>query len=165
LAISGASAVFRGIRPAPLPTATTRDRGRLSLIATIRREVPGVPRSSALDVAPKTRSSWNTRAFSRPGDSRASSARPAAARTAAADHYLARVGPTHRRAHDVQCDDGKELESSIDFRNGRRCAIRGAINETYGFFTRGPVIGGESVSLRASAVINQTAVLFTMPVA
>jgi len=55
-----------------------------------------VPRSSALDVAPKTRSSWNTRAFSRPGDSRASSARPAAARTAAADHYLARVGPTHR---------------------------------------------------------------------
>ena len=92
---SGASAVFRGFRPASLPTATTRDRGRLSLIATIRQEVLGVPRSSALDVAPKTRSSWNTRAFSRPGDSRSSSARPAAARTAAADHYLARVGPTH----------------------------------------------------------------------
>jgi hypothetical protein len=26
--------------------------------------------------------------------------------------------------------------------------------ETYGFFTRGSVIGGESISLRASAVIN-----------
>jgi hypothetical protein len=38
-AISGASAVFRGFRPASLPTATTRDRGRLSLIATIRQEV------------------------------------------------------------------------------------------------------------------------------
>jgi hypothetical protein len=93
-AISATSALFRGFRPASLPTATTRDRGRLALIATIRQEVLGVPRSSALDVAPKTRSSWNTRAFSRPGDSRVSLARPAAARTAAADHYLARFGPT-----------------------------------------------------------------------
>lgn len=41
-AISGASAVFRGFGPASLPTATTRDRGRLSLIATIRQEVLGV---------------------------------------------------------------------------------------------------------------------------
>jgi hypothetical protein len=40
--MSGASAVFRGFRPAPLPTATTRDRGRLSLIAAIRQEVLGV---------------------------------------------------------------------------------------------------------------------------
>ena len=55
--ISGASAVFRGSRPASLPTATTRDRGRLSLIATIRQEVRGVRRSSALGEAPKTRSS------------------------------------------------------------------------------------------------------------
>ncbi len=41
-AISGASAVFRGFRPASLPTATTRDRGRLRLIAAIRQEVLGV---------------------------------------------------------------------------------------------------------------------------
>src|SRR5262249_31718063 len=41
-AISSASAVFQGFRPASLPTATTRDRGRLSLIATIRQEVLGV---------------------------------------------------------------------------------------------------------------------------
>jgi hypothetical protein len=41
-AISGASAVFRGFRPASLPTATTRDRGHLSLIAAIRQEVLGV---------------------------------------------------------------------------------------------------------------------------
>jgi hypothetical protein len=41
-ALSGASAVFRGSRPASLPTATTRHRGRLSLIATIRQEVLGV---------------------------------------------------------------------------------------------------------------------------
>ncbi len=31
-------------------------------------------------------------------------------------------------------------------------------------FTRGSVIGGESISLRAFAVINQRAVLFTAPV-
>jgi len=30
----------------------------------------------------------------------------------------------HRRAHDVPCDDGKELESSIYYRNGRRCSRR-----------------------------------------
>ena len=41
-AISGASAVFRGFRPASLPTATTRDRRRLSLLATIGQEVLGV---------------------------------------------------------------------------------------------------------------------------
>ena len=41
-AISGASAVFRGFRPASLPTATTRDRGRLGLIATKGQEVLGV---------------------------------------------------------------------------------------------------------------------------
>jgi hypothetical protein len=34
--------VFRGFRPASLPTATTRTRGRLSLIAAIREEVLGV---------------------------------------------------------------------------------------------------------------------------
>jgi hypothetical protein len=34
--------MFRGFRPASLPTATTRDRGRLSLIAAIRQEVLGV---------------------------------------------------------------------------------------------------------------------------
>jgi hypothetical protein len=38
-AISGASAVSRGFRPAWLLTATTRDRGRLRFIATIRQEV------------------------------------------------------------------------------------------------------------------------------
>jgi hypothetical protein len=32
------------------------------------------------------------------------------------------------------------------------------------FFTSGSVIGGESISLRAFAVINQTAVSFTAPV-
>src|SRR4051794_38813705 len=36
--LSGASAVFQVFRPAALPTATTRDRGRLSLLATIRQE-------------------------------------------------------------------------------------------------------------------------------
>jgi hypothetical protein len=41
-AISGASAVFRGFRPAALPTATTRDRSRLGLIAAILQEVLGV---------------------------------------------------------------------------------------------------------------------------
>jgi hypothetical protein len=41
-ALSGASAVFQGFRPVSLPTAMTRDRGRLSLIATIRQEVLGV---------------------------------------------------------------------------------------------------------------------------
>src|SRR5262245_56018849 len=39
---SGASAASRGFRPTSLPIATTRDRGRLSLIATIRQEVLGV---------------------------------------------------------------------------------------------------------------------------
>ena len=29
------------------------------------------------------------------------------------------------------CADGKELELSIDFRNGRRCSSGGAINRTY----------------------------------
>jgi len=43
----------------------------------------------------------------------------------------------HRRAHDVRCDDGKELESSIDFRNGQRCSISGAVNQTYVFFSSG----------------------------
>src|SRR5262249_57806276 len=38
-ATSGDSAAFRDFRPASLPTATTRDRGRLSLIATMRQEV------------------------------------------------------------------------------------------------------------------------------
>src|SRR5262249_56509239 len=50
-AISGASAAFRGFRPASLPTATTRDRSRLSLIATIRQEVLGV--SGDPDVGPQ----------------------------------------------------------------------------------------------------------------
>ena len=36
--------MFRGFRPASLPTATTRHRGRLSLIATIRQEGLGVSR-------------------------------------------------------------------------------------------------------------------------
>jgi hypothetical protein len=36
---------------------------------------------------------------------------------------------------------------------------------TYGFFTRGPVIGGEPISLHASAVINQMRLLFTAPAA
>jgi hypothetical protein len=39
VAISGASAVFRGSRTASFPTATTRDRGRLSLIETVRQQV------------------------------------------------------------------------------------------------------------------------------
>jgi hypothetical protein len=38
-AISGASAVFRGSRPASFPTETTRDPGRLSLIETVRQQV------------------------------------------------------------------------------------------------------------------------------
>jgi hypothetical protein len=41
-AISWASALFRGFRPASLPTATTRDRGRPSIIPTIRQEVLAV---------------------------------------------------------------------------------------------------------------------------
>jgi hypothetical protein len=40
--VSGASAVLRDFRPAALPAATTRRRGRLSLIATIGQEVLGV---------------------------------------------------------------------------------------------------------------------------
>jgi hypothetical protein len=31
--------MFRGVRAAALPTATTRDRGRLGLIAAIRQKV------------------------------------------------------------------------------------------------------------------------------
>jgi hypothetical protein len=37
----------------------------------------------------------------------------------------------------------------------------GAVNQTCCFIARGAVIGGESISLRASAVINQRAVFFT----
>ena len=40
----------------------------------------------------------------------------------------------------------------------------GALTQTHEFFICGSFIGGESISSRASAVINQTAVLFTMPV-
>jgi hypothetical protein len=40
-----------------------------------------------------------------------------------------------------------------------------AVSQTHGFFIRGSVSGGESISSHASAVINQTAVLFTIPVA
>jgi hypothetical protein len=77
---SGTQARFRDVRTAEGPASSSRTRGRLGLIATIRQEMLGVPRASALDVAPKTRFSWYTRAFSRPGDSRASSARSAADR-------------------------------------------------------------------------------------
>jgi hypothetical protein len=70
-------------------------------------------------------------------------------------------GRIDRRAHDVPRDDGKELEASIDFRNGQRCSISGAFNQSDGFVTRGSVIGAESISSRASAVINQRAVFFT----
>jgi hypothetical protein len=38
-AISGASAVFRGFRPASLATATTRDLGHLSLVETVSQQV------------------------------------------------------------------------------------------------------------------------------
>jgi hypothetical protein len=34
--------MFRGLRPAALPTATTRDRGRLRLIAAILQKVLGM---------------------------------------------------------------------------------------------------------------------------
>jgi hypothetical protein len=37
-----------------------------------------------------------------------------------------------------------------------------AVNQTYGFFTRGSFIGGESISLRASAVVNRMAVSFSL---
>ena len=40
----------------------------------------------------------------------------------------------------------------------------GGCHSNLRFFTRGSVIGGESISLRAFAVINQRAVLFTAPV-
>jgi hypothetical protein len=43
--------------------------------------------------------------------------------------------------------------------------VLGAVTQTHRFIIRGSVTGGESISSRASAVINQTAVLFTMPVA
>jgi hypothetical protein len=43
-AISGASAVFRGFRPASLPTATSRIRSRLGLIATVLEDVLRVRR-------------------------------------------------------------------------------------------------------------------------
>jgi hypothetical protein len=36
---------------------------------------------------------------------------------------------------------------------------RAVVNHTCGFFTPGPVIGGESISFRASAVINQREVM------
>ena len=89
-------------------TTTTLVRGGLGLIVTIRQEVLGVPRSSALDVAPKTWSSWNTRPFSRPGDNRTTSARLAAAQTAAAEHYPARVGPT-TPTHATSCKNCSTL--------------------------------------------------------
>ena len=41
----------------------------------------------------------------------------------------------------------------------------GAVTQTHGFFIRGSVIDGESISSRASAVINQTAIFLTAPVA
>ncbi len=37
-----------------------------------------------------------------------------------------------------------------------------AVNQTCGFFICAPAIGGESISLHASAVINQTRVFFTV---
>ena len=40
----------------------------------------------------------------------------------------------------------------------------GGCHSNLRFFTRGSVIGGESISLRAFAVINQTAVFLTSPV-
>ncbi len=59
--------------------------------------------------------SWNTRGFSRPGDSRATSERPAASRTAAADHYRRRVGPTFMRKplSRPERDDGGTSQTSI----------------------------------------------------
>ena len=53
------------------------------------------------------------------------------------------------------------FESSSDLRSERRCSFSGPVNQTYGFLTRGSVIGGESISLRASKVINQTADSFS----
>ncbi len=58
----------------------------------------------------------------------------------------------HRRAHDVPCDDGKELESSIDFRIGQRCSISGAVDQACVFFTRGSVIGGKSCMPRRTSI-------------
>jgi hypothetical protein len=62
-----------------------------------------------------------------------------------------------RRADDVPRGDGKVLESSIGFRYGQQCSSSAPLSQTYGFFTRGSVIGGESISLRASSVINMLA--------
>ena len=36
----------------------------------------------------------------------------------------------HRAPHDGPCDDGKEFKASVDFKNGRRCSICGAVNQT-----------------------------------
>ncbi len=51
----------------------------------------------------------------------------------------------HRRVQDVPCDDGKELESSIDFGNGQRCSISGAVNQAYDCFTGGPMAMSDRV--------------------
>ena len=56
-----------------------------------------------------------------------------------------------------------EFDASIDFRIGWGCCARG-LSIYYGFFTRGPVIGGEPISLRASGVINKMRVFFIAPV-
>src|SRR5271157_1693526 len=37
----------------------------------------------------------------------------------------------HRREHDGACDDGKELESSIDLRSEWQCSSSGPVNQTY----------------------------------
>jgi hypothetical protein len=59
----------------------------------------------------------------------------------------------------------REFESSIELRNEWQFSSSGPVNQTYGFFTRGPVIGGEPISLCASGVINQLSVFFPAPVA
>jgi hypothetical protein len=47
---------------------------------------------------------------------------------------------------------------------GSGARSQGPLIKPYGLFTRGSVVGGESISLRASAVINQMSVFFTASV-
>ena len=65
-------------------------------------------------------------------------------------------GPAPISLPDTAKDSRTWSRKALMTRNDLRPWV--AMKVTYGFFTPGSVIGGESISVRASAVINQTAV-------
>ena len=75
---------------------------------------------------------------------------------------FAGVGPTTSSRAGAEPNGVRGIDRLQDW---EALLARGAVTQTHGFFTRGSVIGGEPISLGASAVINKTAVLFTAPVA